>query len=223
MKQQPRITVLRKGPLRLSGVGRVVWQIPVVSADGVPIAWREGATVIEPADDVLLCRCGQSNNKPFCDDSHLSVGFDAEDLADTGPRAERATTFGGGPIELTEDPPLCAHTGFCGNKGTNVWKLASAPTPTTAETVQATAMAQHCPSGTLSITINGEALEPTLPREVAVLPNGPIWVTGGIEIERSDGQPLERRSRVTLCRCGASANMPLCDGAHESVGFEHSP
>jgi CDGSH-type Zn-finger protein len=27
------------------------------------------------------------------------------------------------------------------------------------------------------------------------------------------------RNRVTLCRCGASKNKPLCDGAHEESGF----
>ena len=26
--------------------------------------------------EAWLCRCGQSSNKPFCDDTHLSVEFD---------------------------------------------------------------------------------------------------------------------------------------------------
>jgi CDGSH-type Zn-finger protein len=38
-------------------------------------------------------------------------------------------------------------------------------------------------------------------------------------VERADGVPLETRNRVTLCRCGQSANKPLCDGTHRTVGF----
>jgi CDGSH-type Zn-finger protein len=48
----------------------------------------------------------------------------------------------------------------------------------------------------------------------------PIWVRGGICIESADGTPYEVRNRVTLCRCGASANKPFCDGQHAAVGFE---
>jgi CDGSH-type Zn-finger protein len=43
---------------------------------------------------------------------------------------------------------------------------------------------------------------------------GPLWVTGSIPIERSDGKPFEIRNRVTLCSCGRSNNKPLCDGEH---------
>ena len=61
-----------------------------------------------------------------------------------------------------------------------------------------------------------------LPKQIAVTTeitasgpiDGPLWVTGGIQIERADGQPMEVRNRVTLCRCGASSNKPLCDGTH---------
>jgi hypothetical protein len=46
-----------------------------------------------------------------------------------------------------------------------------------------------------------------------------LWVTGGVPVRRSDGQPFETRNRVTLCRCGQSANKPLCDGTHRRVEF----
>jgi CDGSH-type Zn-finger protein len=44
-------------------------------------------------------------------------------------------------------------------------------------------------------------------------------VRGGIEVTSADGDAYEVRNRVTLCRCGASANKPFCDASHASVGF----
>lgn len=38
---------------------------------------------------VALCRCGQSANKPFCDGSHKSCGFDGGPPAPLTPEAPR--------------------------------------------------------------------------------------------------------------------------------------
>ncbi len=35
-----------------------------------------GGKIVADTDDVALCRCGHSSNKPFCDGTHNIVGFD---------------------------------------------------------------------------------------------------------------------------------------------------
>ena len=54
---------------------------------------------------------------------------------------------------------------------------------------------------------------------LALKPNGPIRVLGAIPIEDEDGAAYEMRDRCSLCRCGRSAAMPLCDGSHKAAGF----
>jgi CDGSH-type Zn-finger protein len=48
--------------------------------------------------------------------------------------------------------------------------------------------------------------------------------TGALHFRRLDGGPQEpvvrQDTRVALCRCGASANKPFCDGSHRRVGFQ---
>lgn len=51
--------------------------------DNGPIIITGDFTVFDPEgkayekkDTVFLCRCGQSNNKPFCDATHRSCGFE---------------------------------------------------------------------------------------------------------------------------------------------------
>lgn len=55
---------------------------------------------------------------------------------------------------------------------------------------------------------------------ITACPNGPLLVRGDVEILLADGEPAPRRRRtVALCRCGASAIKPYCDGSHKVVGF----
>lgn len=219
----PTVKATPNGPYQVTGIRRIVWREVVETSEGEPIAWRERAVVADAEQEYWLCRCGHSNNKPFCDSSHRRVDFQAEDAADPGPRAERTKTYGSDRVTLTDDRGLCVHTGFCGNKATNAWKLAAGKDLDTAGVTQLVAMAQHCPSGAISTQVAAGDLESPLPVEVVLVPDGPLWVTGGVTVERSDGVQLETRNRVTLCRCGASKSKPLCDGSHTEAGFEHSP
>lgn len=99
----------------------------------------------------VLCRCGASRNKPFCDGSHNTIGFVA-----TGEPATR-------PSE-----PLAARGGVL-------------------------------------------AIDPET--------NGPLVVTGNLEICAGTGRTVDRVTEARLCRCGGSANKPFCDMTHRKIGF----
>jgi CDGSH-type Zn-finger protein len=47
---------------------------PLWARGGIPIESSDGSTY-EIRNRVTLCRCGASTNKPFCDGSHLEIGF----------------------------------------------------------------------------------------------------------------------------------------------------
>lgn len=70
--------------------------------------------------------------------------------------------------------------------------------------------------------------------KIKVTKDGPYIATGGLplslEIVGADdegesldwehGADLEKRETCGLCRCGASAKKPYCDGTHATVGFD---
>lgn len=49
--------------------------------------------------------------------------------------------------------------------------------------------------------------------------DGPLLVRGNMEIVSGTGRVVARRSSARLCRCGASASKPFCDGSHARIGF----
>lgn len=60
--------------------------------------------------------------------------------------------------------------------------------------------------------------------KVTVRSNGPYRVEGPIKLLDANGGEwdLTGKPAVSLCRCGASANKPFCDGSHRTIGFEAS-
>jgi len=49
--------------------------------------------------------------------------------------------------------------------------------------------------------------------------NGPLVLQGSVRIEREDGTLLREAESMALCRCGASREMPFCDGSHRVTAF----
>ena len=220
---EKKIVIKEDGPYVVHGDVPLVRKTQVVSEHGEPLTWKTG-NVIKTEETYELCRCGQSYNKPFCDDSHVQAFFDGTETADTRPTAERqASCLGGTHIVVKYDTSLCMDSGFCGTRAAHITEMVPKTDDTDIRS-QVIAMVERCPSGSLVYSIEpGEPdIEPDLPRQVAVTTEitsegpieGPLWVSGNIPIERADGQPLETRNRVTLCSCGLSKNKPLCDGTH---------
>jgi CDGSH-type Zn-finger protein len=57
------------------------------------------------------------------------------------------------------------------------------------------------------------------PLTVTPMPNGPLKVQGPHELVSGTGRTILRSAESYLCRCGASANKPYCDGTHKKTGF----
>jgi CDGSH-type Zn-finger protein/uncharacterized Fe-S cluster protein YjdI len=128
------ITVVPNGPLYVRG------QIVITDAEGQEL---------HRDTRLSLCRCGASENKPFCDNSHIRTEFVSAD-----------------------------------------------PTPG--------AQAEEAQPGDLRITPKG---------------NSSLKLQGGFEIHDQNGRLLGRGNAVSLCRCGASSEMPFCDDSHHDIGF----
>lgn len=178
-------------------------------------------------EQYALCRCGQSKNMPFCDGSHIKAEFDGTETASTRLYLEQAQVIEGPDLILTDVEDLCALALFCHRPGGSVWDLTEESDNTSAKE-EAIKAASECPAGRLVAwdKATGRAIEPDFTPSISIIydqeedVSGPIWVKGGIPIENSDGEILEKRNRVTLCRCGKSSNKPFCDATHISLGFK---
>ncbi|MDQ2725719.1 MAG: CDGSH iron-sulfur domain-containing protein [Actinomycetota bacterium] len=216
-----QIKVAPNGPYVVSGAVPLARRGIVRSEHGEPMTWQTRAR-LDTQGTVALCRCGGSANKPFCDGTHARNGFDGTETAATTAYDDRAKAYASTHVVVRDDRSICEHAGFCANRVTNVWEMVGgAATDDSVARLQMMSMIEHCPSGALTyrMTAAGADVEPDLAAGIGVTDDGPYYVTGGLPVARADGQALEARNRVTLCRCGASKNKPLCDGSHTAAGF----
>ncbi len=219
-----RITVNENGPYLVEG-GVPLVRLEIVTNDaGESVGWRE-LERIDAGETYMLCRCGHSANKPFCDFSHMAEEFVGTETADHQPYFEVSSRIEGPGLKLHDAERLCAEARFCDRAG-GLWNLIHR-----CDDAEARALAEEeaalCPSGRYVIcdSETDAPLEPELEPSIALLEDpslgvsGPAFVRGGIPIVGADGETYEVRNRVTLCRCGHSANKPFCDGSHIGAGF----
>ncbi|TRO46427.1 CDGSH iron-sulfur domain-containing protein, partial [Candidatus Bathyarchaeota archaeon] len=65
MKNAASIEVTRNGPYLVLGWVPLQKQIIIADSDGTATEWQPSIKYA-PQEKILLCRCGQSKNKPFC-------------------------------------------------------------------------------------------------------------------------------------------------------------
>lgn len=131
-------------------------------------------------------------------------------------------TYSTGDLTVVWQPALCIHSEKCFhglpavfNPNQRPWIRVEA-----ASADAIIAQVAKCPSGALSIesAAAGAAAPEAAPR-VEVLRDGPLLLHGAVTLVDADGKTTAHEGTTALCRCGASANKPYCDGSHKRIGF----
>ncbi len=171
---------------------------------------------IETKPVTALCRCGKSENKPFCDGTHAKVNFSSKRLG--GGPADKQDHYEGKAIRINDNRGVCAHAARCTDGLKSVFKYGEEPwiDPDGADVEAIKNQIQQCPSGALSYSFDGvEHTQYSREPGIGIIKNGPYRVTGGVELkDPGNGQTPATRDHYTLCRCGGSKNKPFCDGTH---------
>lgn len=215
-----KIKIILNGPYVVKGLKRLIEE---TSERRGQILKATETKEFERLKEYHLCRCGFSSNKPLCDGTHVKVGFDGEETADRSSYEDRSELYNGSTMDLMDDG-RCAFARFCHRERAEVWTLTehSSDFENMREAIEG---ACACPSGRLTAVVNGELVEEEY-EPIMVIAQDPqkgisagIYVRGDFELEGADGEVYEKRNRISLCRCGSSANKPFCDASHVRVGF----
>ena len=129
--------------------------------------------------------------------------------------------YTGRDVEVSFDLDICIHIAECLRGDPDVFKLDRRPwvLPDEAEADQVAEIVERCPTGALLYRrLDGGRQEEHRGTKVTPMRNGPLLVTGEIEVRREDGT-VETLPRATLCRCGSSKHKPFCDNQHLAINF----
>lgn len=135
-----------------------------------------------------------------------------------------------GEVTIVWKPALCIHSKICWhavngmpevfNPRERPWIKVNATT-----TEKLIEQVSKCPSGALTYFLNNakntvnnndNTITDTV---IEVSNNGPLLVHGKVVVKDTNGTETMKDKVTALCRCGASANKPYCDGKHRSINF----
>jgi CDGSH-type Zn-finger protein len=70
--------------VRPNGSLKVYGPVRVLDVDGIPYDLEAWTKADKHGERIKLCRCGRSQTMPFCDESHVEVGFTSEPRVEDG-------------------------------------------------------------------------------------------------------------------------------------------
>lgn len=145
--------------------------------------------------------------------------------------SEDVRKYTNGEVTVVWKPQTCIHSTICWKGLIDVFNPRERPwiKMNGAATDRIIEQVRKCPSGALSYFMNNEERkqedgdkiksEAAHIMKIQVTANGPYLIQTECLIVHSDGKEEIKQGTIALCRCGASANKPYCDGSHKASGF----
>ena len=131
--------------------------------------------------------------------------------------------FAGKDIIITYDLKRCTHVSECLIGLPNVFSEIRHPNvlPDLESADKIAEVISRCPSGALQFKRIDGGPQESIPKEneIKIIFHGPYNVRGDIELVDPKGNLIFKDTRVSLCRCGKSKNLPFCDGNHLDALF----
>ena len=125
-------------------------------------------------------------------------------------------------VRVRENGPLALHAAMRIGDGDTTFRA-------TLCRCGASARKPYCDGSHVTANFRATGEPPTQPSEplatrngalnITPLPNGPLKASGALEVVSGTGRTCNRVTETFLCRCGASANKPYCDGTHRKISF----
>jgi thiamine pyrophosphate-dependent acetolactate synthase large subunit-like protein/CDGSH-type Zn-finger protein/nitrite reductase/ring-hydroxylating ferredoxin subunit len=204
-KKKPTIEITENGPLIVKGLDDFQ---------------NSRGDSIETKPVLALCRCGASDNKPFCDGTHANIGFTGQKLSKG--KWDFRENYVGKKITIHDNREVCCHAGFCTGRLPSVWKSGVEPwiDADGDEVDKVIETIKMCPSGALSYSVEDvEHRDQERDPAIRVTKDGQYNIMGGIELIDIDFGKEVSKEHYALCRCGWSKNKPFCDGSHWYAKF----
>ncbi len=212
MKEFIEKDIMRNTSIKLSQNGPLI-------LSGLDVLEQDNLVKVDNKKIVALCRCGNSETKPYCDGRHSKSDFsDSNEKLDI---VGVVNSYKGKKITINHDAKICAHIGYCTTELPKVFwsNVDKTIDPDAASVEEIMALCKKCPSGALTYTVEDVLYDnySDTPK-VQIIKDGPYFITGSIELN-CEQQPTAKE-HFALCRCGKSKNKPYCDGTHWYEDFK---